>query len=96
MEKLRFEDMPQLLVRLVDEVRNLKHQVQNFEPREVSNPVMNRKQVAEFLGVSTGTVDNWTREGLIPVNHVGRRKLYHKNDVLAVLINHQKNQSHGK
>lgn len=57
------------------------------ERLKVEAPVrlMNRKEVAAFLRVSTVTVHQWGKEGLLPYHRIGSRVYYKSNEVEAAL-----------
>lgn len=52
-----------------------------------ANPpiLMNEREVSAFLGLSERSVRTYTNNGLIPVIRVGRRKIFRRDAVLAVL-----------
>ncbi len=43
--------------------------------------IMTAKQAADYLGVATGTIANWTSEGKIPVVYAGASPRYRKADL---------------
>ncbi len=46
---------------------------------------LNRREVAELLHVTTQTVINYTKKGILKSYKVGRRVLYLKEEVVAVI-----------
>jgi excisionase family DNA binding protein len=52
---------------------------------EKPSRLMNRKEVAAFLRVSTLTVSTWSKEGLLPYHRMGSRIYYKSNEVEAAL-----------
>lgn len=46
---------------------------------------LSRKEVATSLGVSIPTLKNWTIDGKIKAYRIGRRVLYHPDDVKGAL-----------
>ena len=50
---------------------------------------LTRKDVAELLHVTTQTVINYTKNGLLKSYKLGRRVLYLKDEVLAVIKEQQ-------
>ena len=46
---------------------------------------LNRREVAELLHVTTQTVINYTKKGVLKSYKVGRRVLYLKEEVVAVI-----------
>ena len=47
--------------------------------------LMNRMQLAQYLGVGERSLHNWERQGLIPVIRLGRRRIYRLDAVLTAL-----------
>lgn len=50
---------------------------------------LTRKDVAELLHVTTQTVINYTKNGLLKSYKLGRRVLYLKDEVLAIIKEQQ-------
>lgn len=48
--------------------------------------IMTAAEVAEFLHVSRSTVEDWARRGIIPSKKVGRRRLYIRSKIEALLL----------
>ena len=46
---------------------------------------LNRREVAELLHVTTQTVINYTKKGILKSYKVGRRVLYLKEEIIAVI-----------
>ena len=51
--------------------------------------ILTRKDVAELLHVTRQTVINYTKKGLLKSYKLGRRVLYLKDEVLAVIKEQQ-------
>jgi excisionase family DNA binding protein len=47
---------------------------------------MTAAEVAELLHVSRSTVEDWARRGIIPSKKVGRRRLYIRSKIEALLL----------
>lgn len=47
--------------------------------------ILNRVELASYLGVGERSLSNWERQGLIPVIRLGRRRLYRLDAVLVAL-----------
>ena len=43
-------------------------------------------EVAELLHVSRSTVEDWARRGIVPSKKVGRRRLYIRSKIEALLL----------
>jgi excisionase family DNA binding protein len=48
--------------------------------------VMTAAELAEFLGVPQSTVEDWARRGVVPSKKVGRRRLYLRARIEALLL----------
>ncbi|QHC83871.1 hypothetical protein AS589_03225 [Empedobacter brevis] len=48
--------------------------------------LLNRKQVANLLGKSISTIDNYKRNGLIPFKKIGNAVYFEEEDILSSLI----------
>lgn len=48
--------------------------------------VMTAAEVAELLHVSKSTVEDWARRGIVPSKKVGRRRLYIRSKIEALLL----------
>jgi hypothetical protein len=60
---------------------------QSRESLRANPPVlMNEREVADFIGICPRSVRNFTNRRLLPVIHLGRRRLYRRDAVLAALM----------
>jgi len=48
--------------------------------------VMTAAEVADLMRVSRSTVEDWARRGIVPSKKVGRRRLYIRPKIEAVLL----------
>ena len=48
--------------------------------------VMTAGEVADLLRVPRSTVEDWARRGIIPSRKIGRRRLYVRSKIEAVLL----------
>ncbi len=53
--------------------------------------VMTAAEVAVLLHVSKSTVEDWARRGIVPSKKVGRRRLYIRSKIEALLLEDQAN-----
>jgi excisionase family DNA binding protein len=53
--------------------------------RLTADDVMIAREVAELLHAPVSTVEDWARRGILPSVKVGRRRLYVRQSVEAVL-----------
>jgi excisionase family DNA binding protein len=51
----------------------------------MNSPVVDAHEAARYLGVSIHSIRGWTSKGRLPVRKVGRRALYHIEDLQRVL-----------
>jgi hypothetical protein len=59
---------------------------QSRESLRANPPVlMNEREVADFIGICPRSVRNFTSRRLLPVIHLGRRRLFRRDAVLAAL-----------
>jgi excisionase family DNA binding protein len=47
---------------------------------------MTAAEVADLLHVSRSTVEDWARRGIVPSKKVGRRRLYIRSKIEALLL----------
>ena len=47
--------------------------------------VYNKKEAAEYLKISTETLDRYKKAGKVPCRQIGRRVVYTESDLLAFL-----------
>ncbi len=47
--------------------------------------VCSRKDLSELLGITIGTIDAWSRSGLLPKHNAGRRVYFLKHEVIEFL-----------
>jgi len=64
----------------------VKEELKNLHPPQTKDPeFLNRKQVADVLGISLVTLNDWTKRGLIPALRIGTRIRYKKAEVFEAL-----------
>jgi excisionase family DNA binding protein len=51
-----------------------------------ASDVMTVTEVAKMLGVPTSTVHHWAREGTIPSRKIGRRRIFIRQKIEALLL----------
>lgn len=57
----------------------------DFQPKEPKH-FITRSEVAELLGVSTVTIDSWTKKGRLTAYRIGNRIRYNRTEVEQSLI----------
>jgi excisionase family DNA binding protein len=53
--------------------------------RLTADDVLTVKEVAVLLHAPISTIEDWARRGIIPSRKIGRRRLYIREDIEAVL-----------
>lgn len=97
--------MQNFIVTTVEELKTvfseiLRAELTDYSPRPAEPfsafpELLSRRQVAELLGVSLATVDNWTKEQRLLKHRIGPVVRFKKNEVLAALTSLQKFQRAG-
>jgi excisionase family DNA binding protein len=54
--------------------------------RLTADDVLTAKEVATLLHAPVSTVEDWARRGILPSRKIGRRRLYIRQHIEAVLI----------
>lgn len=74
-----FERLTEALRKMVEDT--MKTQLKAAEGKEV----MTRKEAAAFLSVTMTTIDNFRRDGHLPVQYIGTSPRFLKQDLLKLL-----------
>jgi excisionase family DNA binding protein len=56
------------------------------EPHLTASDVMTATEVAALLGVPTSTVHHWARDGTIPSRKLGKRRIFIRPKIEALLL----------
>ncbi len=59
---------------------------QPHHTRLTASDVMTATELAKILGVPTSTVHHWAREGTIPSRKIGRRRIFIRQKIEALLL----------
>jgi excisionase family DNA binding protein len=79
------EDMANTLREIVaSELQKVKELIVP-KPKDDSDNILTRYEVAQLLGVSLPTLFNWNNDKILVNYKVGRRVYYKKSDVMAIL-----------
>lgn len=54
-------------------------------PRLTADDVMTAREVARLMHAPVSTVEDWARRGVLPSVKIGRRRLYIRHQIEAVL-----------
>ena len=83
------EDLKTLIYQWLDEHPHFLFKEEQHQDQEKP---MNRKEIAEYLGISPVTVSDWMKKGL-PYRRMHGRVFFMKDEVLASMgsFNHRKN-----
>jgi excisionase family DNA binding protein len=64
----------------------VKSELKNYSPEQPpETEYITRKQAAAFLGISLPTLNDWSKQGIIPSYRIGSRVRYKKAEVEASL-----------
>lgn len=55
-------------------------------PGLTASDVMDAREVAALLHAAVSTVEDWARRGILPSRKIGKRRLYIRRQVEAVLL----------
>lgn len=82
-----FELLEKKLSNIESLLLDLKHgELKPGEPQPPEIPeILSRKEVAELLGITLVTLDNWVKRSLIPASRIGSRVLFKREDVYKAL-----------
>jgi excisionase family DNA binding protein len=88
METITFESMPSAIGRLLAKVENLERRLEATSAPPPPQPdYVTLKEAREILrgSVTVGTIYNWKSQGRISANKVGRKLLFKRADIEAML-----------
>jgi len=66
-------------------VRNAWQPRPTMPARLTADDVMTARDVAQLLHAPVSTVEDWARRGILPSVKIGKRRLYIRQDIEAVL-----------
>lgn len=66
--------------------RDSRHRPLPAPSRLTADDVMTAWEVAELLHTPVSTVEDWARRGILPSRKIGKRRLYIRQQIEAVLI----------
>jgi excisionase family DNA binding protein len=87
-EPLTFENLPRLVSKLHEEIRELKKTILNLENSfdvEQKEQLLNVKESAEFLNLSVSTIYTKVQKGEIPFMKRGKRLYFSSIELMAYL-----------
>jgi hypothetical protein len=76
MKKITYDNLPETVGLLLDEVRSLKDLLVAKVPPEPVRPPATQKEVCEFFRISKPTLAKYEAAGFISSMSIGSRKLY--------------------
>jgi excisionase family DNA binding protein len=80
--KITFENLPQAIASLFDEVKQIKSIVLDTSSRDTGDQLLTIQQTAEFLHVQKQTLYTYVSKGTIPYNKRAGRLYFSKNDII--------------
>ena len=69
----------------LDALRNAKQEVITIPTSPAGTIILNRKQLAAYLGLCARSIQNLERRGVMPRIKLGKRTVYRLDSVLATL-----------
>ncbi len=69
----------------LNNIENLLLDIKQKKPEQENLTLLTRQQTAQILGISLPTLDDYTRNGIIPASRIGTRIRYKKADVYSAL-----------
>lgn len=82
------EDLPGFVSELIEQ-HQATQQVSPIECKQEQRDLMTVPEVCEYLHVTPATLHNWHRVGYLTKVKIGRRVLYHRQDVEAIANTHK-------
>lgn len=83
METLKFEQLPNAVATLTNDVRELKALLlQKIEPQQESNNPIGIKEVARLTSLTVPTIYGYVQRNEIPYNKKGNRLYFFKVDII--------------
>lgn len=86
MQNLIFSQIP------IDEIKNIiaetvrnEMQRNSISEPQIEKEYITRKETCEILGISLPTLNEWTKQGIIPGYRIASRIRYKKNEILKSL-----------
>jgi hypothetical protein len=67
--------------------RELSELKNSFNPENLENPHLTRRETAIFFDVSLNCVNDWERKGIIKGYKVGQRKYFRRSELMQVMFN---------
>ena len=84
------EDMPNFVSSLIERWQ-ITQQATPIESKQEQRDLMTVNEVCNLLHVVPATLNNWNRVGYLTKVKIGRRVLYHRQDVEAIANPHKSN-----
>lgn len=67
---------------LEEQINSIK---KNFQPKEPPQ-LISRKDAADFFGVTTVTIDDWTKKGILTCYKISNRSYFKRHELESALI----------
>ena len=92
-KKLTFDQVPEALGTLIEEIANLKKMVakQPEQPIQKEEEYLTPSEMAQFLKISMVTLWHWDKKGITRPLRVGNLKRYRKSDLEKIIVEYGKN-----
>lgn len=89
MKKLRFEDLPETLEVVLEQLENIGATLKNINEKvkkEDNNRLMTRYEEADYFKVSITTIHHWTKKGKLKSYGIGGRVYYKEVEIIKTLV----------
>lgn len=92
-KKLTFDQVPEALGTLIEEIANLKKMVskQPEQPIQKEEEYLTPSEMAQFLKISMVTLWHWDKKGITRPLRVGNLKRYRNSDLGKIIVEYGKN-----
>jgi len=87
MNTLKFEDLPSAAERIIErlermekDINEIKESLKNDKP-QTKESLMTRKETIEYLNVSSVTLWNWAKKGILLPYTIGGKVYYKRNEI---------------
>lgn len=81
-EGLEVDKLKGWFMSIQSQIERVKNNLQPKEPTQYQS----RKEVAEMLGVTTVTISDWTKKGILESYKIGNRVYYKRHEVEGALV----------
>ena len=81
MESFGFDKLPEVIRQLFEKVERIEKMLQDLQPKDDDNQLLNVAEAADFLKTSPGALYTKVSKKEIPVSKPGKRLYFNKNEL---------------